>query len=366
MCQAMVRIGLQVELIAPLKLQQWSSRHLNPWEYYGVEPVFLLTRFPYPSPHLFLPYTYFTHYGGADWMAARQVKQRGPAICYTRSLRVAWTAAGQDIPTIYESHFPPPTHQKTRRLAAAAKHKSFLAVVAISQALATILIEGGVPAEKIVVAHDGVDLSRYNPNLSQAEARQQLGLPANQPIAMYAGHLFWGSGPNDGKGTRHIMEAAELLPEVQFVFVGGWDKHIKETQRLVQQVPNVTLSGFVPNQRVPSYLAAADVLLMPYTTRLPIAGYFSPLKMFEYMAAGRPIVASELPTIREVLIHRHNAILVEPDRTDALVDGIRQILDCPDLADRIGNQAQQDVQPYAWEERVKHIMSFALANRGTV
>lgn len=361
MCQAMARIEFQVELIAPLKLQHWASRRFTPWDYYGVEPIFKLSRFPYPSPHLFLPYNYFTYYGGADWLAARQVKQRGPAVCYTRSLRVAWSAAGQTIPTIYESHYPPPTRLKAGRLAAAARHQHFLAVVTISQALANMFMESGVPPEKIVVAHDGVDLSRYNPHLTQAEARQQLGLPTDCPIAMYAGHLFWGDGPDDGKGTRHIIEAAELLPEVEFIFVGGWERHIKQTQQLIRQCPNVRLIGFVPNQHVPVYLAAADLLLMPYTSRLPIAGYFSPLKMFEYMAAGRPIIASALPTIQEVLRHGRNASLIEPGCTQALVAEIQHLLACPALAGQLGTQARQDVRPYAWEERARRIMNFALS-----
>ncbi|MCB0208246.1 MAG: glycosyltransferase family 4 protein [Anaerolineae bacterium] len=366
MCQAMARTGLDVELITPFKLQHWTSRHLDPWEYYGVKPVFKLTRSPYPSPHLFLPHTYFTHYGGADLLAAWQVKQRAPTICYTRSLRVAWTAASQNIPTVYESHFPPPTRSKADRLAAAAKRPSFLAIVAISQALADMLIDIGVPSKKVIVAHDGVDLSRYDPRLSKNEARQQLGLAASQPIAMYAGHLFWGDGPDDGKGTHHIIEAAALLPEVQFVFVGGWDKHIKQTEQITRQFSNVHLSGFIPNQHVPRYLAAADILLMPYTTRLPIAGYFSPLKMFEYMAAGRPIIASSLPTIREVLTDGRNASLIEPGHTEALVAAIRKLLDRPGLASQLGHQAQQDVKHYAWEDRVRRIIHFALAARETL
>jgi glycosyltransferase involved in cell wall biosynthesis len=90
-----------------------------------------------------------------------------------------------------------------------------------------------------------------------------------------------------------------------------------------------------------------------------IASYFtSPLKLFEYMASGKPIVASDLPAIREVLSHNTNSILVPPDNPEALAGGVRYILENPAMGEKIARQAAVDVLSYTWDERTKKIMDF--------
>ncbi|MCG3206490.1 MAG: D-inositol-3-phosphate glycosyltransferase [Anaerolineae bacterium] len=363
MCQAFARLGLIVDLITPIKLwHYWKNRNENCYQYYDVDQDFTITYIPFPSPHLLTSFDTFTFYLGADQFAAWLVHQRKADICYTREMRVAWTTVASQIPTIYECHYPPPTQAKAQKLALAAEQSSMLAVVAISAALRDLLISTGVPAEKIIVAHDGVDLSRYNPTLTRDDARQLLGLPLQKKIAVYAGHLFYWSNKGDGKGTNHIIESAALHPDVLFLIVGGWGEHIDRARNLTSGLENIQFIGFVQNKLVPLYLAAADVLLMPYTWDLPIAGYFSPLKMFEYMASGRPIIASCLPTIQEVLTNGENAILVQPGSTAQLAKGINTVLENPDLAIRLGLQAYQSVLKYTWEKRAEQIIRSVCVN----
>ena len=122
---------------------------------------------------------------------------------------------------------------------------------------------------------------------------------------------------------------------------------------------NVVFAGHVAPERVPLYQAAADVLVLPNTAQATISReHTSPLKLFEYMAAGRPIVASDLPSLREVLRHGDNAWLVQPDDPAALAQGIQHLLAEPTLAARLAAQAQEEVQAYTWEQRAERILSF--------
>ncbi len=82
------------------------------------------------------------------------------------------------------------------------------------------------------------------------------------------------------------------------------------------------------------------------------------MKMFEYMVARRPIVASDLPSLREVL-NEENAFLVKPDDAEALAKGIKEILEDSQLAENLANKAFQDVQKYSWAKRVENILAFA-------
>ncbi len=121
-------------------------------------------------------------------------------------------------------------------------------------------------------------------------------------------------------------------------------------------------AGYRPPAEIPQWLFAADVLAMPYAESLETAtgedtsGWMSPLKMFEYMAAGRPIVASDLPALREVLRHESNALLAAPGRADSLKEQINRLLADEALAERLSCQARADAEGYTWEKRAETIL----------
>jgi len=94
---------------------------------------------------------------------------------------------------------------------------------------------------------------------------------------------------------------------------------------------------------------------MPFPFNEHYAYFMSPLKMFEYMASQRPIVATNLPSTREVL-NENNAVLVEPDDSEKLAKGIKKVLDNKELSQKIAEQAYLDVKKYTWEKRVKDII----------
>jgi len=120
--------------------------------------------------------------------------------------------------------------------------------------------------------------------------------------------------------------------------------------------------GYQDYSKIPYFLKASDCLVLTGTKKSNVSQYqTSPMKMFEYMASGRPTIASDLPSFREAL-NQNNSILIEPDNPQALVEGIKKVLNNPELAEKISRQAYKDVQNYTWEKRAKIIIDF-ITNR---
>jgi glycosyltransferase involved in cell wall biosynthesis len=295
-------------------------------------------------------------------LAAARCAQRQVDLVFTRTYLTPRYTLAQNLPTVVETHSPPDDNPQRQALYEVLDHPLLLAVVTISQDLARRYQEYGLPADKIIVAPDGVDLEAYAEPLDKEAARKRLGLDPAQPVAAYVGHLY------EGRGVEHILAAAQKLPGIRFLLVGGHPQDISHWQNTAREMglDNLTFTGFVPNRRVPIHLWSADVLLMPYGLACPTVEWMSPLKMFEYMAAGRAIVASELPAIKEVLAHGKTAWLCAPDSGEALAQAVQTLLDNPALAHDLGANARAQVERYSWDSRVQKIMAFAEMRRTEV
>jgi glycosyltransferase involved in cell wall biosynthesis len=193
--------------------------------------------------------------------------------------------------------------------------------------------------------------------MDKTDARRRLGLSEEGPWIVHSGHIY------PGRGAEELVEAAVLLPGFQVLFVGGKPPDIERVRSRVERLglaDRIRFAGTVPHRDVPMYLWAADILVMPYTSRTPTFRSMSPLKMFEYLAAGRPILATDFPVIREIL-NSDNAALVPPDSAEALAEGIRALLADQDRRERLAAQACRDAGAYAWEARARGILKILLA-----
>jgi glycosyltransferase involved in cell wall biosynthesis len=166
-----------------------------------------------------------------------------------------------------------------------------------------------------------------------------------------------------------IVEAVAALPDTHAVIVGGHEQEpdlarVKAFATERDCAARITFTGLVPPPDVAAKLREADVLLLPNPQSAISTAFTSPLKLFEYMAAGRPIVASDLPSIREVLRDGENAVLVEAGNPQALVAGIRKIKDDPALGARLAAQAVQDVGDYTWARRAERLETLLSAAIG--
>lgn len=175
-----------------------------------------------------------------------------------------------------------------------------------------------------------------------------------QGAVVYAGHLYaW-------KGVDVLLDALAQLGGVRGVIVGGYEKEpdlarLRERAARLGISDRVTFTGLVSPSAVAAYLRAARVLVLPNPASAISTRFTSPLKLFEYMAASRPIVACDLPSIREVLRHEENALLVEPGNPTALAAGVRRLLEDRALADRLARAAMTDVQDYSWDRRAERL-----------
>jgi len=347
--QAWANISDQFEFYSNFSLIKWLKRDaISLEDKYGLKKRF--TKIFYPLYFFekhnipILNHLYYT-------LVAKKCREENVDLIYTRTYVMARYAIQQNIPVIVETHGPPDAGKEKLSLYAQLQYPQFLALVTISEVLKKMYIEYGLPAEKIIVAEDGVDLERFSPELSINEARSKLGLPQDKPIAVYVGHLY------KDRGIREILDAARLLPETEFILVGGHDEDIAYWRTQLAGLNNVTIHGFVNNNEVPLWLWAADALLMPYNTICPTAKWMSPLKLFEYMAAQRPIIASKLPALEIVLQHEHNALLVEPDSGIAVSKALLLLQENEKLRFRLATTAQAFVSKFSWDQRVKNILN---------
>lgn len=349
MCDAFVGKGAQVELIVPWFWGAMRQNQIDILNHYAIRHDFRITWLPYP--HIGLRF----QTRGWGISASVYAYLRRFDIVYTWNVWTAYWLARWGRQVIWEAH----NFSEERRYPIFAILVSELlgkpnmrGLVAVSHQLGETYIQAGAPFEKVLIAQNGVDLDRFQPKLDKRQARLKLNLPLDSPIACHLGQLY------EHRGIEELLECASYLPNVYFVLVGGDSVDIERYRLMAEKlgIRNICFAGYIPNGDVPSYLYASDVLVMPYTSKLPTVDCMSPMKMFDYMAAGRAIVATDFPTIREVLSHEHNAILVEPDSTDALCHGIRRVLEDCGLAERITQQARHDVEKYTWDNRVTAIL----------
>jgi glycosyltransferase involved in cell wall biosynthesis len=179
--------------------------------------------------------------------------------------------------------------------------------------------------------------------------------PSPTPFIIgYAGHLYpW-------KGADLVIEAVAALKETRGLIVGGHDREpdLARAQAFADDLDclsRITFAGLIPPAEVAARLRECAVLVLPNPASAISREFTSPLKLFEYMASGRPIVASDLPSLREVLRHDENALLAEPGNPQALVAAIERIRQDPALGERLSRQALEDVRGYTWARRAERL-----------
>ncbi|MEO7275775.1 MAG: glycosyltransferase family 4 protein [Vicinamibacterales bacterium] len=358
-CHALARRAHAVHMVVRPDTEQPAR---DPYLFYGVPRLDSLTieRAPVsgPAPAKRLGYLAFA--------LGRAIGRDRPDVVLTRDLGVAAFLVGlPDLvrpPVVYESHGYAPevaaalpsmvataavaSARKLRRLAKreAAVWQRAEGMVTLTQTLADDMEQRFGQRPRVAVVPDGVRLTPPDPR------------PVSQgrPIVAYAGHLYaW-------KGVDILLEALASMPDVEGLIVGGHEREpdLARTKAVAERLgvaSRVTFTGLIEPPKVREQLARATVLILPNPASAISSRFTSPLKLFEYMAAGRPIVASDLPALREVLSPDDTAVLVMPGDAPALRAGIRRVLDDPGFAGRLASRALETVADFSWDRRAERL-----------
>jgi len=360
MCEAFADTGAQVELVTARRKNSISD---NAFVYYGVKENFSLSRLPCidlapdqePANPIFSRLRAFSFALSVLWHLWR--KEKGLIyVRYDVALMFILPTFFNSSRIVCEAHFLLSGFQ--RRLLYRAG-----SIVVINKTAKDIYERDYKFKGKILVAPDGVAVRDFSVAMSRQEARGVLGLPFDKKLIIYTGYFYkW-------KGVDTLAEAARYFKsDEELVLVGGAAHDIARLKVKLNDfgVHNARFIGYRPYKEMPIYQKAADCLVLTGTATEESSNHFtSPLKMFEYMASGNPVVATATPAIKEVLTDGRNAVLVPPDDANALYLGISKVLVDMPLASRIARQAREDVAQYDWRERARRIGEFLGFGRET-
>ena len=304
MAEALTAQGWQVTLFAPRRHNIPAMEKLNTFK--AIRDYYKLSR-PFIIRYLFcLDLSWLKRRSERWWFLLLSLsfalgltlyliwhRRKEHFVIYTREDRFAGYFLARlkpilNLPVVFESHRFPPTHRNI------AWQRRMDGIVTISHNLQQAYLQAGFTTDCLIVAPDGVDFRLFVDLLAKEAARTTLQLPLERPLIIYTGHLFrW-------KGVYTLDQAACHLSQVRFLFVGGMTQDLDKFRTFVEEtgLNNVEIIGHVPPDRVPTYLAGANILVLPNSAKEAISRlYTSPLKLFEYIAANRPIMASNLPSI---------------------------------------------------------------------
>ncbi|WP_425639468.1 glycosyltransferase family 4 protein [Algoriphagus yeomjeoni] len=352
MCQAFSKQGYKVTLLGK-RTRNNVQKVFDIHSFYGVDNSFKISLFPFKAFLLsgrlynaFLPFFSFAP----------------NTIAYTRSIYAAfwYSLFGKSI--VFEIHEPFNTKgQWLKNIFQFIVSQGYIKKwIVISSPLRTHLIsEFNIDSKEVFIAHDGAEIYR-NSGFEEKELGEKFKVG-------YVGSLY------QGKGMEIIIQLSKLMKEVDFHIVGGtgsqigfWRSQFDEKQK------NLIFHGYKAPGESHKFISQFDILLAPYQRQVfvknskqanNLSTWMSPLKIFEYMSAGKPIIASDLPVIREILEHNHTALLCDPDYLPDWVASVNRIMESVGFGKNLGDNAKNALETqFTWDIRCKNILEFLKPN----
>ena len=269
-------------------------------------------------------------------------------ILFTRSPLIIFFSVFKKQSIIYEAHNSYFAKQKQlnyvyniffRRMFKSSYLKLF---ISISDNLNNFWLKKGLPQSKALALHDGTTIIGSND-------LPQIDLPFNNSnlLVTYTGSLYV------DRGLERIIKLARDFKNLNFLIVGGpIENSVKFREECqLENINNILFTGPVPHHTVASYLEKSDILLALWSKKVPTINYCSPLKVFEYMASNKLIIADGFITIKEVLIHNTNSLLVIPDDYESLKENLRKVIKDKSLLQLGHNNSKLIKEKYTWKVR---------------
>ena len=343
MCEAFADFGTDVFLVVPKRKNHIAK---NIFDYYQVKKNFRFQKISCIDSVSFgrigFLFESFTFLFSSAFFVFKKT-----GIFYTRDEIIAWFFSFFGKECVWEAH------RGGLNFFVRGIIKRNIKIVSITKNLKDFYVSKGAKESSVFVAPDGVDIQEFSLGVSKTEARKKVGFSEDEKIVLYTGHLY------EWKGVDTLALAGKTLSkDTKIVFVGGTEKDMNRFREKYKDISNVIVLGDKPHHLMPWYLASADVLILPNSGKDDISRlYTSPIKLFEYMASNRPIVASDLPSIREIL-NEENAVFFSPDNPESLASSVKKVLENQPLADKISRACLEKIKEYTWEKRAKNITDF--------
>lgn len=356
MCEAMTALGYVVVLYhSSPGADAWSADDRSRiFAEYGI-------RHPFRMVNVASRGGVFRHLLGMR-MAMYLARRSGRNLVFSRFLPASAWCSLAGLATVHEIHTPPETASERIYLRLLLAGRGFRKLVAITSALAGELQKHVTVRSRanILVEADGVNLDEYGGEKSRPLPDDIADLVGRRPLIGYIGSL------HPGKGAEMLVPVAKRTPALQFMVVGGPDEVAGRYRRQAEAegVKNIAWLGFRKNVEVPAYVQACDVVLLPnqrsvvLLNRKNIGQWTSPLKLFEYMAAGKIILASDLPVLREVL-NPGNSVLCDPEDPSSWVEHLDRICRGDQRYAALADRARKDVEQYSWSRRAARCLGAA-------
>lgn len=344
MCGAFASKGLEVELLIPWRFNAIKE---NAFNYYKIKKNFKIRKLP-SFDLVGLPFGFWIQSVSFALVVFLYLAFKKTDIIYSRDLSLYFLLSRVKKNLIYEAHYFPGHIRFYQGIL-----KKIDKLIVITKELKRLYQSTGIDSKDILVASDGVDFDFFQIEENQKECRQKLRLPQDKKIILYTGHLYqW-------KGAQILADASQYLgDDCLVVFVGGTKDDEKKFKEKNQKLRNILIIGHRLYAEIPYWLRSADILVLPNSAKKKISQYYtSPLKLFEYMSAQKPIIASDLLSIRDVL-NESNAVLIKPDEPLLLAKSIKKALANYDLSVRISKQAFDEAQRHTWGNRAEKIICF--------
>lgn len=270
-------------------------------------------------------------------------------LVHTRDWNFVKAAIKQGIPAIYEHH-----HHDSKQFEPEIVHNPlFQIAVTVADTVRESMIQNGMPPEKVIKLHNGFNHLFLVRQPEAAEAwRNRLLVDGRQHLVVYSGalHRF--------KGVDLLIDVAKELPQIQFAIAGGDAVQVQAYQQQAKekQTQNVKFLGYLPQNQLASLLQAADILAHPHCSG-EAATFTSPLKLFDYMASGTPIVATEIPPLMEFKSSKAIAGWCPPDNPIQFAQCLEQVLETHPRKLEGYSDSLEFVLQFSWENRAKKILS---------
>lgn len=347
MCQAFANNGNEVVLLIPSRLNKIK---IDAEEYYGIKRNYRVVKVPsidfiYDSTSRFMYWIRFLSF----YISAKvYVAFHDYDLLYSRDIYS--TLFFKNI--LLELHYFPKLNFILNKLI----QKRVKKINTLTSYIKNKFVENGINEKNIMVAPDAVDLSNYDGMASKVSVKT---IEGNYVIG-YVGAL---KTMGMDKGINDSLEALKSLPEnFRFLIIGGEVPDVEYYKKVAEKMEvnkKTIFIGKVPHNLVPEYMKLCDCLVAPFPETEHYSYYMSPLKIFEYMASKKPIITTDLPSLREVLVNGENSILISPGSYKELSDTILMLSNNKELSEKISRKAYEDVvSKFTWDIRVKKILKF--------